>query len=184
VHITDSTSFLKYWENIRKRTMRVADCIPREHLEWRPAADVFSFGDLLRHLAAIERWMFAENVRGLPSRYPGHGRELADGHDAVFAYMRALHAEAVGIFAQLEPRDLQAFCTTPGGATMPVWKWLRAMVEHEVHHRGQLYLMLRLHGVPTPPLYGLTSEEVRARSVPFSSTESRLSAADQGGDVQ
>jgi len=39
------------------------------------------------------------------------------------------------------------------------------MVEHEVHHRGQIYLMLNLLDVPTPPLFGLTSEEVRARSI-------------------
>jgi uncharacterized damage-inducible protein DinB len=38
------------------------------------------------------------------------------------------------------------------------------MIEHEAHHRGQIYLMLGLHGVPTPPIYGLTSEEVAARA--------------------
>jgi len=46
-----------------------------------------------------------------------------------------------------------------------VWKWLRSMIEHEVHHRGQLYLYLSMLDIPTPPLYGLTSEEVRARSL-------------------
>jgi uncharacterized damage-inducible protein DinB len=45
-------------------------------------------------------------------------------------------------------------------------KWLRSMAEHEIHHRGQIYLMLGLLGIATPPLYGLTSEEVRARSIP------------------
>jgi uncharacterized damage-inducible protein DinB len=39
------------------------------------------------------------------------------------------------------------------------------MVEHEAHHRGQLYMMLSMLGVATPPLYGLTEEEVRAKSV-------------------
>lgn len=38
------------------------------------------------------------------------------------------------------------------------------MVEHEVHHRGQLYQMLGMLSVATPPLFGLTSEQVRARS--------------------
>jgi uncharacterized damage-inducible protein DinB len=38
------------------------------------------------------------------------------------------------------------------------------MCEHEVHHRGQIYLMLGLLEVATPPLFGLTSEEVRERS--------------------
>jgi uncharacterized damage-inducible protein DinB len=37
------------------------------------------------------------------------------------------------------------------------------MTEHEIHHRGQISLYLALIGVPSPPLYGLTSEEVLAR---------------------
>ena len=49
---------------------------------------------------------------------------------------------------------------------MTARKWLRAMTEHEAHHRGQLYLMLAMRGVATPPIFGLTSEEVRARSTP------------------
>jgi len=38
------------------------------------------------------------------------------------------------------------------------------MVEHEVHHRSQIYVYLGMLGVKTPPIYGLTSEEVRERS--------------------
>ena len=41
------------------------------------------------------------------------------------------------------------------------------MVEHEAHHRGQLYLYLALLHVPTPPLYGPSSEQVRERSLPL-----------------
>ncbi|MGZ4786907.1 MAG: DinB family protein [Terriglobales bacterium] len=48
---------------------------------------------------------------------------------------------------------------------MTTWKWLRAMVEHECHHRGQIYLYLSMLEVPTPPVFGLTSEQVRQRSV-------------------
>jgi uncharacterized damage-inducible protein DinB len=39
------------------------------------------------------------------------------------------------------------------------------MLEHEIHHRGQLYLMLSMIGVNTPPIYGLTEEQLRERSV-------------------
>ena len=157
--------FLDYFGKVRERTRRVAACIPPDRLEWRPREVAFSFGDLLRHLAAIERWMFAENVSGRPSRYPGHAPALADGYDAVIAYLDRMHAEAMEIFRGLSPEALQARCTTPGGASMPAWKWMRSMVEHEIHHRGQIYLMLNLLGVPTPPLYGLTSEEVKERSL-------------------
>lgn len=40
----------------------------------------------------------------------------------------------------------------------------RAVLEHEAHHRGQLYFILGLRGISTPPIFGLTSEEVYARS--------------------
>ena len=55
---------------------------------------------------------------------------------------------------------------TPGGIELPCWKWLRAMVEHEIHHRGQIYQILGDLGVETPPLYGLTEREVFASSEP------------------
>jgi uncharacterized damage-inducible protein DinB len=156
--------FLKYFESVRRRTLRVAACIPPDRIEWRPGPDAFTFGDLLRHLAGIERWMFAENAAGRPARYPGHGMELAEGKDAVLAYVAREHADAMAIFSALTGEDLERPATTPAGAPLPTWKWLRAMVEHEAHHRGQIYTMLRLIGVPTPPLYGLTEPEVVARS--------------------
>jgi uncharacterized damage-inducible protein DinB len=157
--------FLDYWQKVRARTLRVGRCVPAARFEEPSRPGAFSPGDVLRHLATIERWMFAENAALRPSRYPGHGRELAEGPEATFDLMARLHGEAMEIFAALDAAALAARTVTPGGAEMPVWKWLRSMVEHECHHRGQLYLLLGLWGVPTPPLYGLTSEEVRERSV-------------------
>ena len=165
MEITSTPPFLAYFEKVRERTLRVAACIPRDRLEWAPVEGAFSFGDILRHLAATERFMFAENASLRPTRYPGHGRELADGYDEVFAYLARNHAEAVAIFAGLTPDDLERKCVTPGGTAITAWKWMRSMVEHEIHHRGQIYTYLSLLGLHGPPLYGLTSEEVRARSV-------------------
>ena len=156
--------FLKYFSNVRERTLRVARCIPPEKIDWSYAPGKFTFGDLLRHLAVVERYMFAENIQGHPSRYTTHGKELADGYENVLAFMERLHSESMEIFSKLSDQDLQRKCPTPGGAAIAVWKWLRSMAEHEIHHRGQIYLYLSILGVPTPPLYGLTSEQVRARS--------------------
>lgn len=158
--------FLDYYAGIRERTRRVVACIPDDRMEWRPAPGRFSFADVVRHVAAIERYMFAENVAGRPSAYPGHGPELARGADEVRAYFEARHAEAMEIFRGLDAAALRRRCTTPGGVTISTWKWLRAMVEHEVHHRGQLYLMLGLVGRSAPPMFGLTSEQVRENSIP------------------
>jgi uncharacterized damage-inducible protein DinB len=84
----------------------------------------------------------------------------------VLAYLDRTHSEALEIYRSLTPEALAGRSTTPAGTSISTWKWLRAMVEHEAHHRGQLYLMLSMLGVRTPPLYGLTEEQVRERSSP------------------
>lgn len=164
MEIRDLATFLDYLGSVHQRTRRVVECIPAADIEWAPAPGRFSFGDLVRHLANIERWMYAETVQGRPSAYPGHGREFADGRDAVIAYYDRLHEESRAIFASLSDEAVRGKCMTPAGTPITTWKWLRAMLEHEAHHRGQIYMMLGLRGVKTPPIYGLTEEEVQARS--------------------
>lgn len=156
--------FLDYFERVRQRTMKVINCIPPEKIDWTYKEGKFSFADLIRHLATIERYMYAENAQLKPSRYPGHGKELADGYTDVLAFFERLHKESMEIFGNLTDEDLKKKCVTPGGVQITVWKWLRAMVEHEIHHRGQIYLYLSMLDVQSPPIYGLTSEEVFERS--------------------
>lgn len=161
----DLQVFLDYLASVHTRTRRIVACIPAESLEWMPAPGRWSAGDQVRHLAGAERWMYAETVAGRPSRYPGHGRELSDGLENVIAYYDRLHQESREIFAALTPEEWSGRTTTPAGGTITTWKWLRAMLEHEAHHRGQLYFTLGLLGVPTPPIYGLSEPELRAKSV-------------------
>lgn len=162
-HGPDLAEFLEYWAKIRARTRRLLRCIPPERIDWSSREGAWTLGDLVRHLAALERWMFAENAQGRGSLYDGCGPELADGFEEVLAYWDRLGEETEAILAGLPEGRMTEKCTTPGGAEITVWKWLRAMVEHHVHHRGQIYLLLSLLGVPTPPLYGLTAEQVEER---------------------
>ena len=156
---------LNYIDRVHQRTRRVVFCIPSEKLEHSFGEGRFTLGDLLRHIASINRYMFVETASGRSSRYPGHERALADGFEAATQYFENLHAEAMVELRKLAAEHFAGKCTTPEGSEITVWKWLRAMIEHECHHRGQIYLHLSTLGVKTPPLYGLTSEEVKARSV-------------------
>ncbi|MBX7150960.1 DinB family protein [bacterium] len=165
MEITDSKRFLEFYERVHERTLRVIRCIPPDKIEWTYQEGKFTLGDLVRHLGAINRYMFAENIQLKPSRYPGHGKGLAEGYVDVLAFFEQMHLECVEIIKALTPEDLQKKCVTPGGVSITVWKWLRSMVEHEIHHRGQIYIYLGMLNVPTTPLYGHTSEEVYERSL-------------------
>jgi uncharacterized damage-inducible protein DinB len=164
MEITRVAPFLEYLDRVHERTRRIVAIVRPDDLEWQAGPDRLTPGDLIRHLAGIERFMYAENVHGRPARYPGHSRELAEGLDATVAYYDRLHAESRAMFAELTDARLAEKTRTPADTPITVWKWLRAMLEHESHHRGQLYFILGLRGVSTPPIFGLTSEEVHARS--------------------
>src|SRR5215467_9057965 len=150
MEVTDVGSFLKYFESIRGRTMRVVKSIPAEKLEWRHCEGVFSPGDLARHIAAVERLTFGEGALGRPSLYAGCGAELADGLENVIAYMERMHAETVEL---LRGVDLKKKGRSPQGVEVAPGRLLQAMIEHEIHHRGEMYVYLALLGVERPPLY-------------------------------
>jgi uncharacterized damage-inducible protein DinB len=156
--------FLHQFERVRERTRRVAACIPEDRVEWTYKPGAFTLGDLVRHIAVAERHIWAETVHNRPMRYRTHGRELADGKDAVLGFLDGMHAEALAEFRALTPEMLAAKCITPAGSAMTTWKWLRMMPEHEIHHRGQIYTMLGLLDVPVPSLYGMTADQVKARA--------------------
>jgi len=165
MEITSITSFLYYYERIRERTNSLVNIIPPDKMDFAYMAGKFTIADMLRHIAGIERYMFVEIVCGRKSAYPGCGKDLADGYENVLNYFNRLHKDSVEILSRMTDEDLQKKCLTPGNTPIAVWKWLRAMVEHEIHHRGQLYIYLNMLGVKTPPMFGLTSEEVRERSI-------------------
>ena len=163
--MTTPDEFLPYLTSVHGRTTRVISAIPPGDFDWSPGPGRFSFADQIRHLANIERWMYGETIQGRPSRYQGHGKNFADGPEAVVAYYERMHEESRRIFESIPASAYTTKVSTPAGTPITLWKWLRAMIEHEAHHRGQIYFMLGMRGVKTPPLYGLTSEEVIAKSV-------------------
>jgi uncharacterized damage-inducible protein DinB len=107
MEITKPQEFFDYYGKVRQRTQKVIACIPPEKFDWRYGEGKFSFADIIRHLAAIERYMYAENAQLKPSRYPGHGPELAEGPENVLAFFNRLHRESMEIFSRLSAEDLQ-----------------------------------------------------------------------------
>src|SRR5580700_2178456 len=97
MEIRSVDSFLPYFESIRERTLRVLRVVPADKLEWRHAPGVFSAVALARHIAAVERYTFAENVLGRPRRYHGCGTDLAVGLENVLGFMERMHAETIDI---------------------------------------------------------------------------------------
>lgn len=160
---TDIGQFIDYYQNVRARTRRLLPLVPPDQLEWTYRPGKFTLGDLFRHIAAIERFLYVEVLFDRPSRYAGCGRELARGYDATAHFFDGCHAETLEQLRSLPPERLQQKCCPLGGPGIAGWKWLRLLPEHEIHHRGQIYVYLAMLGIETPPIFGLTSEAVAGK---------------------
>jgi uncharacterized damage-inducible protein DinB len=160
MEISTIEGFLEFYERTREGTLRIFNVIPRDKMDWTYHPDKFTIGDLIRHIAAIERNLFAEVVQGNKMNYKGCGKELADGYENTMHYFNELHTQSIDIFRRLSEADLSKTIVTASGRPTTIRNFLRALIIHEAHHRGALCIYLNLLGVQTPPIYGVTAEDI------------------------
>lgn len=168
MEVTSIESFLAFYERTRQTTNKVVQVIPPHQLDWTYATGKFTVGDQVRHIAAIERNLFAEMVQGNKISYRGCGKELADGYDNIVHYFHQMHQESVAIFKQLSNDDLGKTIASVNGQPTSIRHFLRALVIHEIHHRAALCVYLNILGVKTPALFGVTAEDLLEKTKSFS----------------
>jgi uncharacterized damage-inducible protein DinB len=161
LHSVDS--FIAYFEGIRRRTLTYIRTLPGDRLGWSPRAGEFTCGEIVRHLAAAEQLFVGVVVEGR-WRYAGHTHDPAQGLDTLLADLEAGHAAAMARLRAMDDAALSEPRPTLDGPSTRTWRLLRAMVEHEIHHRSQLAVYLALMGLDPPQIYGLGVEDVIARA--------------------
>jgi uncharacterized damage-inducible protein DinB len=160
MEVKSIAAFIKYYERTRRITTDVLDVIPPDKINWTYKSGKFTIGDLVRHIATIERYVFMEVIQGNKPAYKGCGKELADGYQDTIRYFHEMHRQSIEILSSMDDGDLHKEIRTLDGKITAVGNFLRALVVHEVHHRGALCIYLNLLGVTTPPVIGLMEEQV------------------------
>ena len=158
--IRSVAEFLTYYERTRRITNAVIKAIPADKMDWTYREGKFTIADLIRHIASIERHVFMETIRGNKPGYKGCDKELADGYENVLQYFHDMHWQSIDVLSSLSDEDLLKEVKTLDGKTAKAGNFLRALIVHEVHHRGALCIYLNLLGVKTPPVIGLMEEQV------------------------
>ncbi len=147
-------------------TRRLLERLPETALAWRPHGKSMSLGELASHLAEILRWGLPilersghdleHDAQSHPTGVPSAAAALEAFDRAAADIRRALagrtDAELASPWSLTQGRDL--VMSLPRGAAVR-----RFLLNHLVHHRGQLTVYLRMHDVPLPPLYGASADE-------------------------
>jgi uncharacterized damage-inducible protein DinB len=153
--------FIDYFDGIRRRTLHFIDAIPADRIDWFPSDGEFSFGDLIRHLAASEAMFIGASVNG-KWRYAGHKIQEKQERDVAITLLKSTHQEAMKKLGILSDSVLHESRPSLTGQEVKTWRLLMAMVEHEVHHRSQIAMYLTLIKIKPPHIYGLGVEDVIA----------------------
>jgi uncharacterized damage-inducible protein DinB len=148
-------------------TRRVLERVPESAFSWKPHSKSMSLGELAGHLASMPAWCVATmGATVLDLATIGDEAKLAAPASAA-AMMKKFDTDTVKARAALAATgdgDLLAPWTLKNGPdeifTMPRVAAVRSFVmNHMIHHRGQLSVYLRLNDVPVPPIYGPSADE-------------------------
>jgi uncharacterized damage-inducible protein DinB len=145
----DTEEFLQTIDARFQASRSAIGAIPSEQLGFRPAPDMMSARELALHMMGTYRFLRAglgENDWSLES-YKIEGpfettAELLTEFDGIYRDVR----EKLAGF----PSDAFELRVKPFGVEQKISAMARAIADHEIHHRGQLFVYLRLLGV-TPP---------------------------------
>jgi uncharacterized damage-inducible protein DinB len=148
-------------------TRRLLERVPAHEFGWSPHPRSMTLGRLVRHLAEIPAWAEAVLERDFfelddrrppdPQEGPLNLAEVLDTFDRGVAETRQKLAR-LGDGSFLAPWSLKR--NGHEMFTLPRLSVVRSfLLNHMIHHRGQLSVYLRLKEVPLPPIYGPTADE-------------------------
>ncbi|MEL7003330.1 MAG: DinB family protein [Bacteroidota bacterium] len=119
----------------------------------------FSVGDLARHIPLIELKFYLPIIKGESPSYAGCDSSLAPDTKTILELYKEAENEMTKVFTNEPDAVLNERIKIPNG-DISLRKWLRLIVEHEIHHRGQIYQLLSAQGVDVPNIFGLSSEDL------------------------
>ena len=160
-------ALLPEYDHEMATTRRLLDRVPEAEFTWKPHDKSMSLGQLSGHLANIPTWcsavldLTAFDLASLGDdarpRSPASRDALIKEFDSKVAAARA------NLVKRTDPEMLAPWTLKSGNHeifTLPRISAIRSFVmNHSIHHRGQLSVYLRLKDVPLPSIYGPTADE-------------------------
>lgn len=157
-------------------TRKILEQVPDDKLAWKPHEKSMTLGRLAGHVAEMPSWM-AHSLSGDSFDVS----PKADGtYDVHFMTSRA---DTLQKFDEWKSQAIEALKKTPDEEFAKTWSLisqgktvlampraavLRTIVlNHMIHHRGQLSVYLRLAGAKVPGMYGPSADDTRTSAVEF-----------------
>lgn len=159
------TEFIDELKYEASHTRKMLARIPEDKFDWKPHDKSTSLGRLAAHVAELPRWikyiMANTEFDFLKDTFD---RVRASSKDEILPDFENIIQQAVALLEKASDEQLNITWTLNRGGIkvyeLPRKVAIRNMVmNHIIHHRGQLSVYLRLLNVPVPGMYGPSADE-------------------------
>jgi uncharacterized damage-inducible protein DinB len=160
-------SILPEFDHETATTRTLLERVPEAMAGWKPHARSMSLGELAMHIANIPVWTSITLERKEFDTNPPEGRPMTRPAFESSSQLLRVYDENVqasrALLARTSDGEFMVQWTLKNGGksqySMPRVAVFRSFVlNHAVHHRGQLSVYLRLLDVPLPNIYGPTAD--------------------------
>ena len=146
----------EHLERFRGVTLQALEWTPAEKLDWRPLEGQRSFAEQFVHVARTESY-YARGLLGADWDFERWYSAPAppSTHEGIRAVLGGTRVYTLERLDALDPARLSDTVTVPSVPvpwTLGAWLWY--LVEHELHHKAQLSLYLRMNGI-VPPFFAV-----------------------------
>lgn len=147
-------------------TRRLLERLPEADFSWKPHEKSMSLGQLSGHLANIPTWCatILEKIEFDLAAMGDRRSQEPPSRELLLQEFDAKVSAARTCLTQRSDAEMLAPWTLRNQGqeifTLPRISAVRSFVmNHSIHHRGQLSVYLRLRNVPLPSIYGPTADE-------------------------
>lgn len=146
-------------------TRKMLERFPEDKVEWRPHETCMTLGRLAGHVGELAGWviptMAQDKLELDPNNYnPAIFQSRAE---ALKQFDETVKNARAALAGASDETFMRPWTFVAGGKTvftMPKVAVYRSFVmNHLIHHRGQLAAFYRIAGVPIPSLYGPSKDE-------------------------
>lgn len=142
---------LRYWSGIREGLYQALDLFTDEQLSFTPAEGLWSIGQVALHIAGAEEGWFRFIVtRELDDWPEDYSLEEYPTMAAVKELLQETHGRTEAYLATIDQDEMERIIEAPWGVKFPVRWAVWHVLEHEIHHRGEMFLMLGILGKEAP----------------------------------
>ena len=153
----DESSNLEAWSTaVRESSLKRLRLVPVGWENWRPIPGAMSFTEIARHILNADIWLFRKlEDPALPAlKGSANSADVANRKDYIdiLRNLERTGHQRSDLIQRLTQEQLahQISDERFGGKASVWWVIVRGNLDHEVHHRGQLAVYLRIAKLTTP----------------------------------